>query len=175
MTDNQTESLCKCCYKTFTLNDIFCNSCGFPLQGTEQEQKNYISNRAVKEIDLGELKESIEKARTSLYWIAVIIGVSAVIEAATAESEDLLFASLIINVILIGSFVSFAILGKRKPTTALIAGLSVYVIIILLSAILNPVTIFKGIIFKVIIIGYLIKGIRAVLEADKIKQELNID
>ncbi|SER19211.1 hypothetical protein [Pedobacter rhizosphaerae] len=175
MTENQTNSLCNCCARPFNFNDIFCNSCGYPLNGTEQEQKNHISNRAIKEIDLVEFKQSIEKARTSLYWIAAIIGLSAIFEAVTAESEEILFASLVVNVILIGAFLAFAVIGKTKPTTALIAGLSVYVIIILLNAILEPSTLVRGIIFKVIIIGYLVKGLKAVLEADKLKKELNIN
>jgi hypothetical protein len=172
--ENLNENLCNSCYRTFITTDIYCNNCGFPLHGTKEEKDHHIANRAVKQIDLGELKKSVETACNSLYWIAGVIAVSAIFIFFTAEEEDQ-FNLLILNVILIGAFLAFAVLGKTKPITAMISGLSLYIIIQILNLIADPTTILKGIIFKIGIIFYLIKGIRAVLEADKIKKELNID
>ncbi|TDQ06853.1 hypothetical protein [Pedobacter metabolipauper] len=168
-------NLCTCCYRTYSPNDVFCNGCGFPLQGTEQEQAFYQSERTAKEIDLGELTGKVESARKSLYWIAVLIGVSTFITYFGIEDEQEKMAQAVIAVIIICAFSGLAIWGKRKPTTAMISGLSLYLILIILSAIVDPLSILSGIIIKVIIIGYLIKGIKAVVEADKLKKELNID
>lgn len=172
--ENPNDSLCNSCYKPFTLSDTFCNNCGFPLQGTKEEKDSHIANRTVKEIDLIELQRSVESACNSLYWIAGFIGLSTVVTYFIAASEDQ-FTLLIMNVILVGAFLGFAVLGKTRPTAAMISGLSLYLIIQVLNLIADPATIFSGIIFKIGIIFYLIKGIKAVLEADKIKKELNIE
>jgi hypothetical protein len=172
--ENQSESLCSSCYRPFVASDTYCNNCGFPFQGTKEEKDHHIANRTVKEIDLSDLNRSVESACNSLYWIAGINAVSAIFIFFTAAPEDQ-FTLLIMNVILVGAFVAFGVLGKTKPITAMVSGLSLYVIIQILNLIADPTSIFKGIIFKVAIIIYLIKGIRAVLEADKIKKELNIE
>ena len=82
---------------------------------------------------------------------------------------------VITNAILVAAFVGLGFWARTKPVGALISGLSLYLIIHLLNAIVEPMSILSGIIAKVLIIGYLIKGIRSVLEADKIKKELNIN
>lgn len=172
--ENQFMSICGCCSSKYQPEDLFCISCGYPLQGTLEEQQRHISNRSIKEIDLVDLNKKVENACNSLYWITGIMGFSALIGYFTLNENDDLFVFLITNVILVGAFLAFAVWSKTKPVTALISGLSLYVIIQLLNLIVDPSTIFKGIIFKVIIIAYLVKGIIAVLEADKIKKELNI-
>jgi hypothetical protein len=172
--ENQNESLCNSCYRPFLPSDTYCNNCGFPFQGSQEEKDHHIANRTVKEIDLTDLKRSVESACNSLFWIAGFIGLSTIFIFFTAAEEDQ-FSLLIMNVILVGAFLAFGILGRTKPTTAMISGLSLYVIIQILNLIADPATILKGIIFKVGIIIYLIKGIKAVLEADKIKKELNIE
>ncbi|SDD20701.1 hypothetical protein [Pedobacter soli] len=172
--ESSNDSLCNSCYKPFTLTDTFCNNCGFPLQGTKEEKDSHIANRTIKEVDLIELQRSVDSACNSLYWIAGFIGLSTIFIFFTAAAEDQ-FALLIMNVILVGAFLGFGVLSRSKPTTAMISGLSLYVIIQILNLIADPATIFKGIIFKVGIIIYLIKGIKSVMEADKIKKELNIE
>jgi hypothetical protein len=70
--------------------------------------------------------------------------------------------------------VLFLILGAysaKKPLACLISGLSLYVIVQILLAIDDPVNIVKGIIFKIAIIGYLIKGIKSAIDIEKIKKD----
>lgn len=169
-----TNSYCNACYKAYTPNDTFCNGCGYPLQGTPQEQDFFLSERNVKEIDLSSMNEAVRKAGNSLFWIAGLTAVSSLFILGTVAEEDRL-SVLIANIFLFVAFLALGFLSKSKPTAALISGLSLYLIIQVLNAIDNPLTIFSGIIFKVIIIGYLIKGIKAVLDADKLKKELNIE
>ncbi|WP_221176532.1 hypothetical protein, partial [Xanthomonas vasicola] len=61
--EQPTLANCNCCYKPISNIDIFCNSCGFPLQASESEQKNFIAIRANKEIDIVELNRKVESAR----------------------------------------------------------------------------------------------------------------
>ncbi|RZL47198.1 MAG: hypothetical protein EOP00_12665 [Pedobacter sp.] len=172
--ENQELNLCACCANTYAPVDAFCITCGYPLQGTSEQQENHIANRSVKEIDLIDLNKKVESACNSLYWIGGVMALSGIIGYFTLTEEDDIFVFLVTNVILIGAFFAFAVWSKTKPVTALISGLALYIIIQLLNLIVDPTTIIRGIIFKIIIIGYLVKGIMAVLEVEKIKKELNI-
>lgn len=170
----QDNNLCPSCYVAYSTTDSFCNGCGFPLQAEKKEQERYLSERIVKEIDLSELNKKVEKACNSLYWIAGLTAVTALILVFVADEESRP-ALLVTNIVLVGAFLAFAVWSKTKPATALISGLSLYVIVQLLNAIVNPINILSGIVIKIIIIAYLINGIKSVLEVEKIKKELNID
>lgn len=172
--ENQELNLCACCTNTYQSVDTFCMTCGYPLQGSEDAQRNHIANRTIKEVDLIELDKKVKAASQSLYWIAGIIEFSSLIGYFTLAESDDLTVFLITTVILVGAFLAFAVWSKTKPVTALISGLSLYIIVQLLNLIVDPTTILKGIIFKILIIGYLVKGIMAVLESEKIKKELFI-
>lgn len=167
-------NLCNCCSVKYEALDAFCNSCGFPLQGTKQEQDFYISERNVKEIELIDLDEKVETARKSLYWISGLTLFSLVFVAfKPAPDEDISF-TVVTTIVLAAAFLGLAVWGKTRTSTALISGLSLYLIIHILNALVDPRTIISGIIVKVIIIGYLIKGIKSVIEREKIKKELNL-
>jgi hypothetical protein len=53
-------------------------------------------------------------------------------------------------------------------------GLVLYIIVLLLSVIDNPMNLARGIIVKIIIIVYLIKAVRSASDARRIKKELNL-
>ncbi|EDM35744.1 hypothetical protein PBAL39_06181 [Pedobacter sp. BAL39] len=173
--DTPNNALCTACTAVYQPEDVFCNGCGFPIKGTERDQELHLANRQVKEIDLVELNEKVESARKSLFWIAGLTAVFSLIGYATAGDAQDASAIVITNAILVAAFVGLGFWASTKPVAALISGLSLYLIIHLLNAIVEPMSILSGIIAKVLIIGYLIKGIRSVLEADKIKKELNIN
>lgn len=171
----QTNNLCKACNDTYQITDLYCNGCGFPLAGTDQEQSFYLSERYAKEIDLADLSGNVETARKSLYWIAGFIAVTSAIGYFLAEDSTDQMSILITTIILVSAFTGFALWGKKRPAAAIISGLALYSLIQILNIAMNPVSIFSGIIWKVLIIVYLIKGLRSVLEVEKLKKELNIN
>ena len=68
-------------------------------------------------------------------------------------------AVLVTNVVL---GIIYLVLGSwtsKKPLVAILLGLLLYLTTIIISAIFEPSTIIKGIIFKIIIIAYLAKGV----------------
>jgi len=52
--------------------------------------------------------------------------------------------------------------------------LVLYIIVQLISIVNDPVNIGKGIIVKIVVIGYLVKGLQSAMEVEKIKKEYNI-
>jgi hypothetical protein len=167
--------LCNACFNHVNSDDTFCDNCGFPLKGSEQEQNNFIYNRNSKEIDLEDANKKIEKAGNILFWIAgatVLTGfIFYFIQKGTEGAVSLLIVNLILGLI----YTALGGWSKKKPMAAIISGFALYVIILLLNAFTDPATIVSGIIIKIFFIGCFIKGIKSAIEAEKIKKELNIE
>lgn len=167
-------ALCGSCYAKVNDADAFCDKCGFPLKGTEEEQQNFINDRTTKEIDLEDYNKKIKTAGTALYWIAAVCALSGLILYGTGPQEQKI-PLLVINLILALLFVGLGAWSRKKPFAAIISGAALYAIILVVNAIDNPLSIVQGIIMKIFIIGAFIKGIKSAIEADKVKKELNID
>jgi len=167
--------LCGACYKHVNTDDAFCDNCGYPLKGTEQEQTNFIYNRSSKEIDLDEANKKINKAKHTLYWVAGATVISGFILYAVSQDAESKTDLLITNLILAFIYLALGAWSQKKPLTAIISGFALYVIVILLNAFVSPATIFSGLIIKILFIGYFINGIKSAIEAEKIKKELNIE
>lgn len=161
---------CKSCYEKVNETDAFCDNCGYPLKGSETEQQDFIVNRTYKEIDLEEYTKQIKKAGMTLYLIAAFMLLGGVILYATSKETAILIGSVIIS----GLFVSLGFWSRKKPLAAIVSGAALYAILIILSAIENPLSIVSGIIWKILIIGAFIRGIKAAIDAEKVKKELNI-
>lgn len=172
-------NLCGCCFKSVNTDDTFCNSCGYPLQGSEFDQKNFIATRNSKEIDLEAAAGKIKKATNILYWIAGGSAVSGLLLFMIGYSTDgdnsEQVASLIVSIILGMIYLALASWSKKKPFAAIVSGFSLYVIVIILTVIADPTAIFRGFIIKGIFIFYFIKGIKSAIEAENLKKELNIE
>jgi ABC-type enterobactin transport system permease subunit len=62
----------------------------------------------------------------------------------------------------------------KKPVAAIISGMVSFVLVQLLAVFEDPTNVYKGIIIKIIIIGYLVKGLQSAFEAEKIRKQHNI-
>jgi hypothetical protein len=71
-------------------------------------------------------------------------------------------------------FVALGFWCKKRPLPAILCGFTFYLLLQILYTIVSPQTIVNGIVIKLFVIGFLINGIRAVLEAEKIKKEMNV-
>ena len=173
------QELCGSCFKSVGVNDAFCDSCGYPLKGTEADQKNFIAIRNAKEIDLDAAREKIKKAGSVLYWISgatLVVGLLLfMIEYVKGGDNSEAVATVIVNIILGAIYLALASWSKRKPFAAIVSGLSLYVLVIILSAIVNPVSLASGFIIKIVFIIYFVKGIKSALEAESLKKELNLE
>lgn len=165
---------CDACHVAVNTADTFCNNCGYPLKGTEQEQGNFIAHLTVNEIELSDLKAKIKKGGDSLYYVAAAFGLGVLVSAFASQDDEGWLATLIIGLIICGIFVFLGSYARKKPFAALVSGISLYLIITILIGILDPVTLFRGFIFKIIIIILLINGLRAALAAEKIMKETHL-
>lgn len=100
----------------------------------------------------------IKNARIILFIIAALqlIGVF----TSMSLPDPARWISIAVFVFFGGIFVGLALWTHRKPYTALLVALIVYISLLVLDAIFDPSTIYKGIVLKIIIIVMLISGLR---------------
>lgn len=165
---------CQSCATPATAADQFCADCGYPLKGTEEEQKRFLMDKSYKELNLDEAKKQVKRASYALYYIAGATLVGGLIFYGVNKDSSQSGTVLLINVIVTAIFAAIGFWCPRKPLAAIITGASFYALIFILNAVSNPLTILSGIIFKIFIVGCFIRGIKAALEAEKLKKELNI-
>lgn len=123
----------------------------------------------VSNFELKKYQKHVSNARTSLFVMAGLMVLGGIIASFRLPGEILL--DIWIEVLIIGgAFLVLAMVAEKKPYNALIAGLVIYILYIVLYFILDPSTIFRGIILKIIVITYLIKGIINAGEIKDIKK-----
>jgi hypothetical protein len=165
----QALSQCPTCLKPLTNNnEKVCSECGCPLAGTAQEidthRSSYMHMRAIYQ---GCMLEALT-ATKSLYWLSGLSLIGNLIVGTVSQSSNYLIAAFLVPAI----FIPLALWSRREPYLALLIALIVYILILLTDAIMDPKTIIQGIILKGIIIGYLIKGVKAGNESRKIWNQL---
>ena len=173
LTTSNNFTFCKSCTSTVTTSDQFCADCGYPLTGTEEEQKKFLMDKSYKELNLEEANRMIKKASNALYYIALATVAGGLIAYARTTPE-LKNSLLIVNLILAFIYAALGFWCRNKPLAAIITGVALYALIFIINAISNPLTILAGIVFKIFAVAFFIRGIKAAIEADKLKKELNI-
>ncbi len=166
---------CTSCSTSVKENDQFCPNCGYPLHGTETEQYNFIYNRNYKQIELEDLNKKIRSASTTLYVLAGLSFVTGIIIYVINKDEIKANFNLALYMVMAVIYVGLAIWCKKKSVAAIISGLVLYIGFQIILAFDDPMNLVRGIIWKILIIGYLIKGMKSAFDAQKIKKELNLE
>ncbi len=163
-------SVCQHCRSTgLSENDKYCSNCGFPQRGDDHEKKKFLSLLQVKKRWLDEHRRSINKARNILYILAgfyILFGIGYHI---FKKDLPVLISCFMIGVVYLG----LALWCRKNPFAAIVSGICVYAVTIVISAIDNPVNLFSGFIWKILIISGLIYGYKGAREAKQLEDELN--
>ncbi len=155
---------CSICNAHMEENQIFCMSCGFPENGTTQEQSKFHAHRVLAMRQSSEARTGITSARNTLYIIAALTMLWGIYYFFQLEKDS---AILITYTILSVIYLLLGYWSQQKPLVALILGLLVYITIIVLGAIGDVSTIFSGFIVKIFVIIFLAKGINAAMHLKK--------
>ena len=114
------------------LSEKFCPTCGFPQQGTHEEQRDFIYNKNNDEIKSEEFKKSILTARIVLFSLATLNLVFGVL--AINNFSFFAISSIIVSVIYVG----LALWTRRKPVLSLLIALLLYISLVSANYILVP-------------------------------------
>ncbi|MBV8390129.1 MAG: zinc ribbon domain-containing protein [Mucilaginibacter sp.] len=172
-TTNQITN-CASCFNQINQDDAFCTSCGYPLKGSEEEQKNFIMEKNTKEIYLEEENRQIKKSGYALYYIAAATFLSGLILYGTSKNPEIKSTLLLVNTVLAVIYAALGFWSKWKPLAAIISGSALYALVFILNAVTSPLTIFSGIILKIFIVVNFVRGIQSAIRADKLRKDLNI-
>jgi hypothetical protein len=119
-------------------------------------------------LDTSAYDKKVRSARTAIFVVAGIQLAFGIYVAFTGN-EELRNIQIGIAVVISAMFFGLGLWSKSKPFTAIITALSLYVGLLVLDAIYEPSSLVKGVILKILIIGYLAKGIGAAKSAQDIK------
>jgi len=154
---------CSKCDSIIETENVFCSNCGYPENGTEKDIAVFHANNAMernKNMDAG---KKIKSARNTLYVMAGISFLSGIF----LFFQDYDSAILVTNVILSLIYLVLGYWSMKKPVMALLLGLLLYLTTIIISAVFEPTSIVRGIIWKVVIIAFLGKGLYSALSVKK--------
>lgn len=138
----------------------------------EDEKEVQIVNRKQQAHNL-EKKGTVNKARIALFIIGGLYILVGFLEGYVIAGHNLIFG--VIDWVISGIFIGLGIWSYKEPSKALITGLIVYIALMLLLAVAEPISIFRGIIWKALIIYYLIHGIKTAREDEKKKKVKQAD
>jgi hypothetical protein len=167
-------STCEYCKKIVSEEDIYCQECGFPVKGTAEEKQDFHYKIGFKQIQLQDTSNGIRKGRNSLFVVAGVFTIFSLIIYFSSDRSAESLPIVITNLVLAAVFLLLGFWSVQKPVAALISGLSLYVAVQLLNGIVDGTSFFKGIIFKVFIVIYLIRALQSAFEAQKISKELKV-
>lgn len=148
------EMLCPCCNAGYLVTDRFCGKCGYPFQGSPQEQKDFRIAYTFNDIDRDVVKKRIAEARIILFVISGFTLLQSLILYADNPGLTL----LVVNLILSAIYAGLGIWAKNKPFAAILTGGLIYVSLILLAAFIDPAEIAKGIILKIVFIAAFVRA-----------------
>lgn len=122
------------------------------------------------EFSMAGYDKHIRQARNAIFVAAGVLVLNIIVLAYNSPAEyEYLWLDFIIWGAFIVALVAMALWTKRKPYYAIIGALIIYGAFILLNALLDITTIYKGIIMKVVIIVLLVKGLNDAKSAQEMK------
>lgn len=159
--------ICPTCKTVYEIQPERCPKCGFPFSGTEKEKSIFIGQQILKKGKVTDTRDRIKRARIILW---VIGGINILFPMIFPDNypTDLV---IIFNIIIGFVFIGFGFLTYNKPLISILIPLIILVLFYISNAIIDPSTIVKGLLWKVLILTGLIYGLVSIIEADKIKKE----
>lgn len=169
-------TVCPDCDNAVVPGKIFCTNCGYPVNGTPEQKSNFDIEKYKLQAELDVTQSRIKNGTTTLYVLSglALLG-SFVIPTMMDMSGDEKKQTFITYIILSALYIGLAFLSKKKPFAALLTALILYVTVIILGAFVQPTSLFSGIIIKVLVIAYLVKGTKGAYEAEDLKRKLKIN
>lgn len=124
---------------------------------SENEISDYYDD--VKKREMQDHENGIKKARNALYVTAafLLIGEVVLLSRSGLEATPLAIGIIAIEV---GIFIALALWTKRKPFTAIIVGLILFVLMWVLSIAIADQPVYSGILMRAIIVFFLVSALK---------------
>lgn len=140
-------------------------------QSPDSPENNKESIFTGEDFSIRDYEKQIRQARNAIFITAAVLTLNLVILIYNIQAN---YEYLWIDIALWGSFIlGFLALGfwtNQKPYYAIIGALLLYSSYIILHAVFDISTIYKGFIFKIAIIVFLVKGLKNAKDAQEMKK-----
>jgi hypothetical protein len=146
----------------------FCSACGFPMQGSDQEKSDYRAQVSSAKYWLNEAQKKINEAKIVIYVLAGIMVIFGLIQGFALDD----FATMVVCLVIAILYLIFAAWSNTNPFGAILTSFIVYLTLQLVGVILDPASLFSGMLWKVLFIIAFIKGIRSAKEAQGYMKDL---
>ncbi|PWJ42934.1 hypothetical protein [Sediminitomix flava] len=158
---------CQNCTAQIAEDLQICNTCGFPLGGSKQEQAAFRAKQIIQKSKVKQSLKNLIAARIILIIWGVFYILAAFIPSFGIQSNAEIGISVVLGLI----FIASSFLATKKPKIALIIPLSILIISYLLVLFISPIALFNGILWKALILMVLFYAYFRVRNAEKILAE----
>ncbi|MEW4922180.1 hypothetical protein [Algibacter sp. 2305UL17-15] len=158
---------CPNCKEEVSQVEIDCENCGFPLSGTDKEKSIFIGRQISNKAKIGDAKESQAKAKKILY----VIGALQLANAFLVYGQTKSFDDAIFYFVLAVLFGVFAYLSPKKPILFLSLALALLLGYYAFLYFIDPELIFRGILWKIVFVSFLVYGIWNANEERELKKK----
>lgn len=160
--------ICPTCKSNYENQPQICTKCGFPFNGTEKEKSLFIGQQILKKGNVNDTKDRIKLARVILWIIGGLnILTPFIFYNNNPAREVFIITGLVLGLIFIG----FGFLTFKKPFISILIPLIILILFYTIAAIAEPITLFQGIVWKVVFLSGLIYSLISIIQAEKIKKE----
>jgi hypothetical protein len=168
--DIKDPSYCFYCGTSFNAEaNLPCGACGFPQTGIEQDQKKFVAHKRILLGDLEAMREQIGKVRGALWATGTVYMLNYGLQAFQSAHST---AAIIEGSIIAGIFLGLGFLARKQPFAAALAGVIVFGLLVLFSAIAGPFGIFAGLIWKLAAFAALALAWKAARDHDTFRDKL---
>jgi hypothetical protein len=116
--------------------------------------------------------KNIRQARNTIFVVAAIQFIFGLISMFMVEEVAAKWITFGLAALIAAIFVALALWTKKKPYTAILSALIIYCLLIVMDVVDNPMSIFKGVIIKVLVIIYLARGLNNAKETQQMQKAL---
>jgi hypothetical protein len=166
---------CEACFVVVGIDDVYCANCRYPLKGTVAEKSTFLEKQNKADFDLVAFKKRINKAGNTLFYLSGLFILAAVVNFFSMKADPDVLAVVIPDIVLAVLFLLLGEYSKKKNLACFISGLSLFVIVQILEVLDDPAMVdLYYIVFVIIVVLFLIRGIKSAIGMEKIKKEHNI-
>jgi zinc ribbon protein len=164
----EENSICSKCQTSILENSKFCPSCGFPQNGTLEEKKQYNFRIGLKKNVVKSASKKLKNVKTLLYILASLNFLVGLYFISNDNMVNQGIGNLLISVVFLGC-VAWV---NNQPLIGIMAAFAFWILLQILTVIIDPTQLFSGIILKVIIFGVFIKGVSSAKDYNQFSAEL---
>jgi len=138
------------------------------IKPAEQNEESIFS---ADEFSLKGYDKHIRQARNAIFTVAGLLLVNlAILYNTVPAGYEYIWLDFLIWGAFIAGFIFLGFYTKKKPYYAIVGALCLYAAFIILNAVFDLSTLYKGVLFKIIIIVILVKGINDAKEAQELQK-----